>query len=359
MKGTPKPKRKTAKTWPITNRNTPIKQHRRYAGLSGAELRDLICQNINNTLRQHWRYASLSKVESRDLIGRKINKGNSCASVSQYHGTGRVLKVRSKRKRSEVKVKSEPDSESSESQKIPKKRSKRSRISKTEESTDSDEYEEPAEDPGPVPPNESPKSRHRRRQIDIRQGGGSKETINRLNQRSNMLFDREGVNEEGRKFYRRNPEEKFKSPPRKPADGKSIKNHPKGKMLRASKICDQQTAGRAMRPYLNGVGFQLRLAEAIRKLLELALPDVEKPKRYKAKNGKPARLVVDPRLRYAQVTLRRVKRPLDTFDQWNNPEVGAHLVEEDQSGIPFICLGDSSENETENRRLHPKKWMGK
>ena len=83
MKGKPKPKRKTAKTWPITNQNTPIKQHRRCAGTSGAELRDLIRQNTNNTLRQHRRYASLSNEESRDLIGRKINKGNSCASVSQ------------------------------------------------------------------------------------------------------------------------------------------------------------------------------------------------------------------------------------------------------------------------------------
>ena len=89
-------------------------------------------------------------------------------------------------------------------------------------------------------------------------------------------------------------------------------------MLRASKICDQQTAGSAMRPYLNSVGFQLRLAEAVRKLVELALPDVKKPKRYKAKNGKPSRLVVDPRLRYAQVTLKRAKRALDAFDQWNN-----------------------------------------
>ena len=83
MKGKPKPKRKTAKTWPKTNQNTPIKRHRRCAGTSGAELRDLIRQNTNNTLRQHRRYASLSKKESRDLIGRKINKGNSCASVSQ------------------------------------------------------------------------------------------------------------------------------------------------------------------------------------------------------------------------------------------------------------------------------------
>ena len=68
---------------------------------------------------------------------------------------------------------------------------------------------------------------------------------------------------------------------------------------------------------------------------------------------------MDPRLRYAQVTLRRVKRALDAFDQWNNSELGAHPFEEDQSGIPFVCLGDSSENETENRTLHLKRWMGK
>ena len=57
--------------------------------------------------------------------------------------------------------------------------------------------------------------------------------------------------------------------------------------------------------------------------------------------------------------MRREKRALDAFDQWNNSELGAFPVEEDQSGIPFVCLGDSSENETENRRLHPKGWMGK
>ena len=116
------------------------------------------------------------------------------------HGTRKAVKVRNKRKRSEVKVKSEPESESSESRKIPKKRPKRSRISETEESTDSDEEEEPTEDPGPTLPNESPSS-HRRRQIEIRRGGGSAEALNRLNQRSNKLFDHEGVNKEGRKFY--------------------------------------------------------------------------------------------------------------------------------------------------------------
>ena len=116
------------------------------------------------------------------------------------HSTRKAVRVRNKRKRSEVKVKLEPESESSESRKIPKKRPKRSRISETEESTDSDEEEEPTEDPGPTLPNESPSS-HRRRQIEIRRGGGSAEALNRLNQRSNKLFDHEGVNKEGRKFY--------------------------------------------------------------------------------------------------------------------------------------------------------------
>ena len=39
--------------------------------------------------------------------------------------------------------------------------------------------------------------------------------------------------------------------------------------------------------------------------------------------------------------------------------MGPYPVQEDQSKIPYICLGDSSEDETENRKHHPKKWMGK
>ena len=222
-----------------------------------------------------------------------------------------------------------------------KKRAKRSRVSETENSTDSEESEESEEDPepahptepGPSIPKESPKSKHIRRQLEIKQGKSSDEKLFRLKQRSNKLFDHEGVNKEGKKFYRRNPKEPFKSPPKKPSDGRNIKNHPKGKMLRASKICDQQTAGKAIRPYLNGVGYQLRLAEAVRKMVALALPNVKKTIRYKAKNGKPSRPVVDLRLRQAQVALRKEKRALDAFDQWNNSEVGAHPVQEDQSKI--------------------------
>ena len=302
-------------------------------------------------------------------------EGNGPESTTK-HGTGRATKLRNKRKRSDIKVKSEPESDSSEPIRTPRKRSKRSTVSETEKSTDSGESEEseheeseedpepgPQTDPGPLVPTESPIIQHRRRKLEISLGKASEEKQFRLKQRSNPLFDHEGVNKEGRKYYRRKPPKAggkpFKSPPQKPGDGGNIKNHPKGKMLRASKIAEQQTAGKAIRPYQNGVGYQLRLAEAIRKLVALSLPNVKKTVRYKAKNGKPSRPVVDPRLQYAQASLRRDKRALDAFDQWNNREVGAHPVQEDQSKIPYICLGDSSENETENRKHHPKKWMGK
>ena len=291
-------------------------------------------------------------------------------------GTERATKLRNKRKRSDIKVKSEPESDSSEPIRKPCKQSKRSTVSETDDSTDSggseeSEHEEseegpepgPQTDPGSLVPTESPIIKYRRRKLEIRMGKSCDEKKFRLKQRSNSLFDHEGVNKEGKKYYRRKPPKAggkpFKPPPTKPGDGGNIKNHPKGKMLKASKIADQQTAGKSIRPYLNGVGYQLRLAEAVRKLVALSLPDVKKTVRYKAKNGKPSRPVVDPRLMYAHLSLRREKRALDAFDQWNNREVGAHPVQEDQSKIPYICLGDSSDNETENRKHHPKKWMGK
>ena len=212
-------------------------------------------------------------------------------------------------------------------------------------------------------PTESPILKHRKRKLEIKAGKGSDEKRFRLRQRSNDLFDHGGVNKEGRNYYRRKPPKAggkpFKAPPDKPSDGAKIKSFPKGKMLKAAKITEQQTAGKGLRPYLNGASFQLRLAEAVRKLVALSLPEVKKTIRYKAKNGRPSRPVVDLRLMYAQITLRREKRALDAFDQWNNRELGPFPVYEDQSKIPYICLGDSSEDETENRRHHPKKWMGK
>ena len=255
-----------------------------------------------------------------------------------------------------VSLKSEPDSDSSVSQKQQRKKSKRSVISDTEESTSS----ESDEDSEPSTPDEPAPLKHRRRQIEIRMKG-SNEKQNMLRNRTNTLFDHEGVNEKFpfNKYYRRNPDNEFKPPPDKPNDGKSIKNHAKGKMMRASKIMEQQTAGRVLRPYLNGIGFQLRLAEAIRKLVELALPNVEKTIRYKGKNGEPSRLIRDPRLTKALATLRSVKRAEDALDQWKYPELGAHPVEKDQRKIPYVCLMDDSENETERRKAHPLCWMGK
>ena len=190
-------------------------------------------------------------------------------------GTERATKLRNKRKRSEIKVKSEPESDSSEPLRKPCKRSKRSTVSETDDSTDSEgseesEYEEseheeseegpeldPQTDPDPLVPTESPIIKHRKRKLDIKMGKSSKEKKFRLKQRSNSLFDHEGVNKEGKKYYRRKPPKAggkpFKPPPDKPGDGGKIKNHPEGKMLKASKIADQQTAGKSMRPYLNGV----------------------------------------------------------------------------------------------------------
>ena len=109
-------------------------------------------------------------------------------------------------------------------------------------------------------------------------------------------------------------------------------------MLKAKKITEEKTAGRTLRPYLNGVGFQYRLAEAIRKLRQLSLPAVKRNKRIRGKGGNPNQLRVDKRLRYALVTLRRLKRAHDAFDQWNNPQLGAFPVHEDQRKIPLIGL---------------------
>ena len=127
-------------------------------------------------------------------------------------------------------------------------------------------------------------------------------------------------------------------------------------MLKAAKITERQTAGKSLRPYFNGDGYQLRLAEALRNLTSLSLPEVKKTVRYRSKNGR-TRPAVDPRVMYALITQRREKRSLDAFDQWNNRHLGPFPVHEDQSKIPYICL--CTEDETENRKRHPLCWMGK
>ena len=207
-------------------------------------------------------------------------------------------------------------------------------------------------------PNETKQERHRRLQRNIRSGktAASRDTRTRLKVRSNKFFDQEGVTEEGRKFTRRNPKIPFKLPSRKPATGAKIKHHGKGRMLKAIKIVDQKYAGKLLRSYFSGFGYEYRLAEAQRKMQELTLPEMQRNRRIKNKDGSIT-LVVDPRRRQAEITLRRLRKALNAFDQWMCLLLGAHPVEKDHSKIPFICLGDSDEEA--NKRAHPDGWMGK
>ena len=157
---------------------------------------------------------------------------------------------------------------------------------------------------------------HRKRKLEIRERGrkkgkGKDEKSFRLQQRSNDLFDHSGINKEGRNYYRRKPPkdggEKFKAPPDKPSNGARIKRFPKGKMLKAAKITERQTAGKSLRPYINGVGYQLRLAEALRNLTSLSLPEVKKTMRYRSKTGR-TRPAIDPRIMYA-LSLIHISEP--------------------------------------------------
>ena len=245
-------------------------------------------------------------------------------------------KVLTKRKRRGSKNKE--DSDSTDAENVPKKkRSKRSTVSATEESMGArDEVTETVTEP--TKRSESPRSKQRRVQQEIRKVGKGG-NYDKLRNRSNNLFDHEGVDKEyGHKYYRRNPEEDFKPPPKKPGDGASVVNISKGQMLKAKQITDQQTAGKTLAPYLSGEGLQLRIAEAIRKARQLCIPRIKRNKRVKAKGGKQARLRVDRRLRYAMVTFRRMARASNALDQWLNEFLGAYPVYKDQSKIPYLCL---------------------
>ena len=122
-------------------------------------------------------------------------------------------------------------------------------------------------------------------------------------------------------------------------------------MLKAKKIMDKQYAGKLLRYYLNGFGYQLRLAEADRKMQELTLPELEPNKRVKAKGNRPARMEVDPRRRSTHKNLRRLKKALDALDQHLCPNMGAFPVEPDQSKIRYVCLMASDEEA--NVDAHP------
>ena len=119
-------------------------------------------------------------------------------------------------------------------------------------------------------------------QLDIRaQTTGSKETRQRLINRSNTKHETVTLTN-GRKLTRRNPNIPFKPPRKKPENGASIKEHEPGKMLKAIRIMDRQYGGKLLRYLFNGFGYQLRLAKANRKMLELTLPELRPTKRIKA-----------------------------------------------------------------------------
>ena len=284
---------------------------------------------------------------------------------SRNYSTGRTKIPSRKRKRKQANRGNQPESDSSdEDVNPPNKRSLRSRISDSDRSTKEDQASglpviPETNTPGHERAEETPQEYHRRMKMKIRQGKkGSDESRTRLRNRSNQLFDHEGINEHGNRFYRRNPNKEFKPDPVKPGEGSAIVNHEKGKMLTAKQITADQTAGKTLNPYLNGDGFQLRLAEAIRIAKKLCRPKVKRNKRIKGKNGNPSQLRVDRRLRWALVNLRRLRKAHIAFDQWLYPELGAFPVYEDQRKIKYICLGDSSENETAKRKAHPDGFMG-
>ena len=106
-------------------------------------------------IRKHLDAISASVSELAALRGQKKKslKSHPATEGTTNRGTNSATKPVNKRKRSDTKVKSEPDSDSSESQRMPNKRSKRSTVSETDESTNgegsevSGSEEEPEPDP--------------------------------------------------------------------------------------------------------------------------------------------------------------------------------------------------------------------
>ena len=184
--------------------------------------------------------------------------------------------------------------------------------------------------------------------------GASHETKVRLNNRSNLLYEQITL-KGGRKITRRDPKKHFKPKPKKPENGASITNHPPGKMLKAIRIMDRQYAGKLIRYYFSGFGYQLRLAEAERKMQELTLPELRPTRTIKAKNGKPARLVVDPRRSQAHLDMRRTKRAMDAIDQHLCAELQPYPLT-DQSDITLVDLMASDEEA--NIAAHPEAGEG-
>ena len=161
----------------------------------------------------------------------------------------------------------------------------------------------------------------------------------------------------GRKLTRRNPKIPFKPPRKKLENGASIKVHEPGKMLKAIRIMDRQYAGKLLRFFFNGFGYQRRLAEAERKMQELTLPELKPTKRIKAnpEKGLPARLRIDPRRRDAHKANRRLKRGFDALDQNLLPQLGPFPVTPQQD-ITHVDLTGTTSDEERNIAAHPQNW---
>ena len=122
---------------------------------------------------------------------------------------------------------------------------------------------------------------------------------------------------------------------------------------------DRQYAGKLLRFFFKGFGYQLRLAEAERKMQELTLPELKPNKRIKAnpKKGRPKRLRVDPRRRQAHLDNRRFKKGLDALDQHLLPELSAFPVTE-HSKITQVDLTASTSDFGNQHSSTPAKLDG-
>ena len=131
-------------------------------------------------------------------------------------------------------------------------------------------------------------------------------------------------------------------------------------MQKAIRIMDRQHAGKLLRFFFNGFGYQLRLAEAERKMQELTLPELKPTKRIKAnpEKGLPARLRIDPRRRDAQRSNRRLKRGFDALDQNLLPLLGPFPVTPQQD-ITHVDLTGTTSDEERNITAHPQNWRGR
>ena len=197
-------------------------------------------------------------------------------------------------------------------------------------------------------------------QLDIRaQTTGSKETRQRLINRTNTKYETVTLTN-GRKLTGRNPNIPFKPPRKKPENGASIKEHEPGKMLKAIRIMDRQYGGKLIRYFYNSFGYQLRLAEANRKMQELTLPELRPTKRVKAnpKKGLPERISIDPRTRDAHSSNRRFQRGFNAIDQNLLPLLGPFPVIPQQDIIQVDISGTTSDEER-NIAAHPQNWMGR